>query len=45
VAKVTRELGRSSVSIEINPAYVEMIKKRMRYYEQLSPEVVIAEIR
>jgi DNA modification methylase len=39
VAKVARDLGRSSVSIELNPAYVELMKKRLRYYEQLTPEV------
>ena len=43
VAKVARELGRGSVSIEINPVYVGMIKKRLRFYEQITQEVAYQE--
>lgn len=40
VAKVARELGRSSVLIEINPEYVEIAKKRLRAREQLFPDAI-----
>jgi len=45
VAKVARDLGRFSVSIELNPEYVEMIKKRMRFYEQLTPVVEVISLK
>jgi DNA modification methylase len=35
VAKVARDLGRSSVMIEINAAYVDIMKRRLRLGEQL----------
>ena len=35
VAKVARDLGRSSVMIELNPAYVGIMKKRLRAGGQL----------
>ncbi len=35
VAAVARDLGRSSILIELNPAYIEIMKKRLRLYEQL----------
>ena len=35
VAKVARGLGRSSVMIELNPAYVEIMKRRLRAGGQL----------
>lgn len=35
VAKVSRDLGRSSVTIELNPDYVEIAAKRLRIGEQL----------
>lgn len=34
-AKVARDLGRSSVMIELNPAYVEIMKRRLRAGGQL----------
>lgn len=39
VAKVARDLGRSSILIEINPEYVEIMKKRLRVGEQLDSGV------
>jgi len=39
VAKVARGLGRSSVMIELNPAYVEIMKKRLRCGGQLDSDV------
>lgn len=39
VAKVARDLGRSSISIELNPTYVEIAKKRLRINEQLDTGV------
>ncbi|QXM18675.1 adenine-specific methyltransferase [Methanoculleus virus Blf4] len=39
VAKVARDLGRSSILIEINPEYVQIIKKRLRIGEQLDSGV------
>lgn len=39
VAKVARGLGRSSVMIELNPAYVEIMKKRLRRGGQLDSDV------
>ncbi len=39
VAKVARDLGRSSVMIELNPAYVGIMKKRLRIGEQLDTGV------
>lgn len=39
VAKVARDLGRSSISCELNPEYVEIAKKRLRIGEQLDSGV------
>lgn len=39
VAKVARDLGRSSILIELNPAYVGIMKKRLRVGEQLDTGV------
>jgi site-specific DNA-methyltransferase (adenine-specific) len=39
VAKVARDLGRSSVLIELNPEYVQIAKKRLRIGEQLDSGV------
>jgi len=39
VAKVARDLGRSSILIEINPEYVQIAKKRLRIGEQLDSGV------
>ncbi len=39
VAKVARDLGRSSILIEINPEYVQIAKKRLRTGEQLDSGV------
>ena len=39
VAKVARDLGRSSILIELNPAYVAIAKKRLRVGEQLDSGV------
>ena len=39
VAKVARDRNRSSVSIELNPAYTQMIKKRLRVGEQISDAI------
>ena len=39
VAKVARDLGRSSVMIELNPDYVNIMKKRLRIREQLNTGV------
>lgn len=39
VAKVARDLGRSSVLIELNPEYVGIAKKRLRVGEQLDTGV------
>jgi len=39
VAKVARDLGRSSILIELNPEYVEIAKKRLRIGEQLDTGV------
>ncbi len=47
VAKVARDLGRSSILIELNPAYVEIAKKRLRIGEQLDSgvcEYVVEEV-
>ncbi|MFA5379706.1 MAG: DNA methyltransferase, partial [Dehalococcoidia bacterium] len=40
VAVVSRELNRSSVGCELNPAYVEIIKKRLNAGSQLDTGVV-----
>ena len=40
VAVVARELNRSSIGIELNPAYVEIIKKRLDVGSQLDTGVV-----
>ena len=40
VAVVARELNRSSIGIELNPAYVEIIKKRLDAGSQLDTGVV-----
>jgi len=45
VAKVARDLGRSSVMIELNPAYVGIMKKRLRIGEQLDSGVCEYEVR
>ena len=48
VAKVARDLGRSSVLIEINPEYVAIMKKKLRVGEQLDTgvcEYVVREVR
>ncbi len=45
VAKVARDLGRSSVMIELNPAYVGIMKKRLRVGEQLDSGVCEYEVR
>jgi len=39
VAKVARDLGRSSISCELNPEYVKIAKKRLRIGEQLDSGV------
>ncbi|MDD4613824.1 MAG: site-specific DNA-methyltransferase [Caldisericia bacterium] len=39
VAKVARDLGRSSVMIELNPEYVGIMKKRLRVGGQLDSDV------
>jgi len=39
VAKVARDLGRSSILIELNPDYVQIAKKRLRIGEQLDSGV------
>ena len=39
VAKVARDLGRSSILIEINPEYVQIAKQRLRIGEQLDSGV------
>ena len=39
VAKVARDLGRSSILIELNPAYVAIAKRRLRVGEQLDSGV------
>ncbi len=39
VANVARDLGRSSILIEINPEYVQIAKKRLRIGEQLDSGV------
>jgi adenine-specific DNA methylase len=48
VAKVARDLGRSSVLIELNPEYVAIMKKKLRVGEQLDTgvcEYVVREVR
>lgn len=45
VAKVARDLGRSSISCELNPEYVEIAKKRLRIGEQLDSGVCEYEVR
>lgn len=45
VAKVARDLGRSSISCELNPEYVEIAKKRLRIGEQLDSGVCAYEVR
>jgi len=40
VAVIARELNRSSIGIEINPAYVKIIKKRLQTASQLDSGVV-----
>jgi DNA modification methylase len=48
VAKVARDLGRSSILIELNPEYVRIAKKRLRVGEQLDTgvcEYVVREVR
>jgi len=45
VAKVARDLGRSSVLIELNPEYVGIMKKRLRIGEQLDSGVCEYEVR
>lgn len=45
VAKVARDLGRSSVMIELNPAYVGIMKRRLRIGEQLDSGVCEYEVR
>jgi hypothetical protein len=47
VAKVARDLGRSSVMIELNPDYVTIMQKRLRIGEQLDTgvcEYVVREV-
>ena len=48
VTKVARDLGRSSVLIELNPEYVAIMKKKLRVGEQLDTgvcEYVVREVR
>lgn len=45
VAKVARDLGRSSVSIELNPEYVEIAKRRLRIGEMLETGTCEYEVR
>ena len=45
VAKVARDLVRSSISCELNPEYVEIAKKRLRIGEQLDSGVCEYEVR
>lgn len=45
VAKVARDLGRSSISCELNPEYVKIAKKRLRIGEQLDSGVCEYEVR
>ena len=45
VAKVARDLGRSSISCELNPEYVEIAKRRLRIGEQLDSGVCEYEVR
>ncbi len=45
VGKVARDLGRSSVLIEINPDYVEIAKRRIRGSGQPDPGVCEYEAR
>ena len=47
MAKVARDLGRSSVMIELNPDYVTIMQKRLRIGEQLDTgvcEYVVREV-
>jgi DNA modification methylase len=45
VAKVARYLGRSSIMIELSPAYVEIMKRRLRLHEQLIQAATIEQVR
>ena len=44
VADVARRLGRSSILIEINEEYVNIMKKRLRFTEQLDTGVCTCEV-
>lgn len=44
VAKVARDLNRDSVLIEINPAYVEIARRKLRADEQLFADAVKVEV-
>jgi len=44
VAEVARDLGRSSVSIELSPKYVQMIRETLRIGEQLDTGVCRYEV-
>ncbi|RPJ52522.1 MAG: hypothetical protein EHJ95_03905, partial [Methanobacteriota archaeon] len=41
--KVARDLGRDSIGIELNPAYVGIIKQKLRAAEQLIPGAIVVQ--
>lgn len=41
VAKVARDLNRNAILIEINPAYVEIAKRKLRAHEQLFNKIEV----
>jgi site-specific DNA-methyltransferase (adenine-specific) len=44
VAKVARDLNRDAILIELNPAYVEIARRKLRANEQLFTEAVKVEV-
>jgi DNA modification methylase len=45
VAEVARDLDRSSISIELNPDYVKLIRKRLKMDQQLDTGIYEYETR
>lgn len=45
VSKVARDLGRLSVMIELNPEYIEIMKKKLNFKDQLFDDITIENLK